>query len=74
MRDPNSGTLATLLELCREFVLDKRYQPPLRIAITVDIAMRSLNRPVTREQLNVTKRAASLVDHTGGAGNKRPMT
>ena len=71
MDDLNLGTLATL---CREFVLDKRYQPPLRIAIAVDIALRGLNRPVTREELNVTKRTASLVDDTGGAGNERPTT
>ena len=74
MRDRNLGTLATLLELCREFVLDERYQPPLRIAITVDIALRGLNRPVTHKELNVTKRTASLVDYTGGAGNERPAT
>ena len=55
MGDLSLGTLATLLEPCREAVLDERYEPPLRIAITVDIALRGLNRPVTREELNVTK-------------------
>jgi hypothetical protein len=74
MADLNLATLATLVEPCREFVLDKRYEPPLRVAITVDVALRGLNRPVTREQLNVTKRAAGLVEHTGGAGNERPTT
>jgi hypothetical protein len=74
MRDPNPRTLATPLELSREFVLDERYEPPLRIAIAVDIPLRGLNRPVTREELNVTKRAASLMDHAGGAGNERPAT
>jgi hypothetical protein len=74
MRDLRLGTLATLLELCRAFVLDERYEPPLRIAITVDITLRGLNRPVTREELNVTKRAAGLMDDAGGAGNERPTT
>jgi hypothetical protein len=49
MRDLNLGALAPLLELCREFVLNQRYEPPLHIAITVDIALRGLDRPATRE-------------------------
>jgi hypothetical protein len=70
MRDPNFGTLATLRELCREFVLDKRYKPPLRIANTVDIALRNLNGPVTREQLNVAKRTTCIMNDASRAGDE----
>ena len=49
----------TLRELSREFVLDKRYEPPLRIAITDDVALRGLNRPVASEQIKLRRLTCS---------------
>jgi hypothetical protein len=50
--------------------LDQRYEPPLGVAVAIDIALRGLNRPMAGEQLNVPKRAAGFVDEPSRARNK----
>ena len=49
---------------------DERYEPPLGIAIAVDIALGRLNGPMTSQQLNVPQRTASFVNQTSGARNE----
>jgi hypothetical protein len=42
-------------------ISDQRYQPPLGVAVTVDVPLCSLNGPVTGEQLNIAQRATGLM-------------
>lgn len=55
----------------RDWALDQRYQPPLSIAVTVDIALCRLNGAVARQELNVAQRATCLVHHARGSCNER---
>jgi hypothetical protein len=34
---------------------EQRYQPPLNVAVAIDISLRSLDRPVTRKKLDIAQ-------------------
>jgi hypothetical protein len=53
---PDQGALRSLwapFPATAARLLDQRYQPPLRVAIAVDVALGRLNGPVPRQELDV---------------------
>ena len=46
-------------------VLDQRYQPPLRVAVTIDVSLRGLDRAMTGKQLNIAQGTTGFVYKPG---------
>jgi hypothetical protein len=64
------GAMSDRTGVSAKMRLDQRYEPPLGIAVAIDIALRGLNRPMAGEQLNVPERATGFVDQPSRARNK----
>ena len=52
--------------------LDERHEFALSLTVTVDVTLRGLYRPMSRQQLDIAQRATSLVDVSGRLGDERP--
>src|ERR1700730_8895318 len=56
----------------RPWPSNQRNELALGVAVTVDVPLRRLDRPVTRQQLHVPQRPACLVHDASCAGDERP--
>jgi hypothetical protein len=54
--------------------LNHRYQFALRVAVTTDVALGRLDRPMTGQQLDIAQRAVSFVHQPGCTCDERPAS
>jgi len=55
-------------------VLDQGYQPPLGVAVAIDISLRGLDRAMTSEQLNIAQGATRCVHQSSCPSYERAAT